>query len=293
VAVYISVPFDNESVPALALGAVLSVSQSVDDVGMPAGHVARTIRALELLARRPRGVAELADELNVHPRTVRRLLEAIVAEGYVLESATWPREYSMTSKVVALAGRILERTTVVTAAAPYVDRLRSHTGETAHLSIPMHAGVVDVIEETGDSAVVAQLRVGQESPYHVTAVGKALLAHLPTQVERLLSAPLEARTTYSLVDPDAVRAELARVRRLGYAVDDRENLIDVRCVAAPVFDHAGAAVAALGISAPAARLGRDKVRVAGAAVIDVAHELSCALGFEAAPTRRAVGEARG
>jgi IclR family KDG regulon transcriptional repressor len=268
---------------------VLSVSQR-DDLRSPTGHVVRTIRTLELLACGPKARAELAAELDVHPRTARRLLGALLDEGYIVESATTPREYSMTAKIVALAGRVLERTTVVAAAAPYVDRLRNRTGETAHLSIPTPTGVVDVIEETGDSAVVAQLRVGQQSLYHVTAVGKALLAHLPSEAERLLSEPLEARTSHSLVDPDAVRAQLARVRRLGYAVDDRENLVDVRCVAAPVFDHAGTAVAALGISAPAARLGRDRVRAAGAAVIDVAGELSRALGFEPTSMRRDGGQ---
>ena len=248
-------------------------------VEAPEGHVARAVRALELVALAPRTRVELADELGVHPRTVRRLLDSLVAEGYVAAEGDAPRTYAATMKVVALAGRVLDRTSLVAVAFPYVTRLRNRTGEAAHLSVPTPSAVMHVIQETGESVVMVKPRVGEQVAYPTTAVGKALLAHLPAQLERVLAAPIEQRTPHTLTDPAALAADLERVRRRGYAVDDREDSPDLRCVAAPVFDHTGEAVAALGVSAPSSRLLRDRVAGVGADVAEVAAALSEALGW--------------
>jgi DNA-binding IclR family transcriptional regulator len=242
-------------------------------------HVARTLRALELLTQRPRSASDVAQALGVHRRTANRLLESLVAEGYVVRPPGGAVEFEATMKIVGLAGRFVDRNDLVQIAFPYVTRLRNLAGEAAHLSVPTDEGVMHLLQETGENVVMVKPRVGELVAYHSTAVGKALLAHSPAIAEKTLSRPLEAFTEHTITDPAELLVELSRIRSRAYAVDELENTLDLRCVAAPVFDHNAEVVAALGISAPALRLQASQVPGAGAAVVEFAASLSEALGF--------------
>ena len=243
------------------------------------GHVARTLRALELLAARPLTQAELAAGLGVHPRTARRLLDSLVAEGYAAASGEGGRpRYAATLKVMGLVGPVLERSDVVQVAAPFVADLRSRTGESAHLSVPREDGVLRVVRESDGNLVTIKARVGELVPFHSTATGKALLAHLPAAFERMRDGGLERRTERTVVDPVDLLLELATIRERGYALDDREHAPDLRCAAAAVFDGAGGPVAALGISAPASRLPARALPELGELVAERARALSGELG---------------
>jgi DNA-binding IclR family transcriptional regulator len=242
-------------------------------------HVARTLHALELLILRASTASEVAQALGVHRRTAHRLLESFVAEGYAARWGPDSAHYEATMKIVGLAGRLLDRTDLAQVAFPYVTRLRNQVDEAAHLSIPVEDGVMHLLQETGGNVVMVKPRVGEIVAYHSTAVGKALLAFEPEAAERRLREPLEAFTENTITNPGELLLELARIRSRAYAVDELENTLDLRCVAAPVFDHTRTPVAALGISAPAVRLTPEHVPAVGVAVAGVAEALSEALGF--------------
>jgi DNA-binding IclR family transcriptional regulator len=249
-------------------------------------HVVRTLRVLEALAERSPTASDLATELEVHPRTIRRLLARLVDEGYATPVPGQRGTHAATLKLVALAGHVLDRTDLVRVAFPYVAQLRNATGEAAHFSIPSDGGVLHLVQETGESVVMVKPRLGEQVPYHCTASGKALLAHLPERVEQVLTAGLPAYTERTLTDPAALLLELTRVRARGYAVDDMELSEDLRCVAAPVRDHTGAAIGCVGVSAPALRLALEDVPLVATSVVEVADAFSRTLGFAA---RRAAG----
>ncbi len=243
-------------------------------------HVLRTLHTLEALAVRPHGATELAEQLEAHPRTIRRLLAKLTEEGYAEPTRT-RGEYTATLKLVALAGHIIERTDIVRVAFPFVARLRNETGEASHFSMPGEDGVLHLVQETGESVVMVKPRLGEQVPYHCTASGKALLAYLPERLERVLSGgPLERYTDHTLVDPADLLLELSRVRELRYAVDDLEQSLDLRCVAAPVFDHTGSVVACVGISAPALRLALEQLPDLASHVVEIAAALSRTFGFD-------------
>jgi DNA-binding IclR family transcriptional regulator len=243
------------------------------------GHVARTLRTLELLAERPRSTAELADELSVHPRTVRRLMSRFITEGYAEGGEPEGREYRATVKVVALAGHVLSRTDLVRVATPYVARLRDLANESAHLSVPRSEAVIHLVREISQNAVVVVPRLGDLVPYHSTAVGKALLAFLPEQEARVGTQPMQRLTDHTIVGLADLLLEIATVRQSGYAVEDLENETTVRGAAAPILDHTSAAIGALGVVAPASRLHSEDLHRIGRTTADLAAELSAALGF--------------
>jgi DNA-binding IclR family transcriptional regulator len=246
---------------------------------LESGHVTRTLRALELLAARPVTPSELATILGIHPRTARRLLDRLVAEGYAAASADGGRpRYAATLKVVGLVGPVLERSDVVRVGAPYVADLRSRTGESAHLSVAREDGVLRVVRESDENVVTIKSRVGELVPFHSTATGKALLAHLPAVFERMRAGGLERKTERTVVAPVDLLLELATIRERGYALDDREHAPDLRCAAAAVFGEAGAPVAALGVSAPASRLPARALAGLGELIAERALALSRELG---------------
>jgi DNA-binding IclR family transcriptional regulator len=241
---------------------------------------ARTMRALELLAQEPRTQAQLATLLGVHAQTARRMLARLEALGYV-RGPDAERRYGLTLKLAAVGANAARRLSLVKIASPYVVRLRNETDETAHLCVPQEDGVMHLVEESGASAALMPTQVGETMPYHSTAAGKAVLAHRPSLVRRLLKDGLRRRTQNTLVDPADLLLALAFVRERGYAHDDCENESDVRCAAAPVFDRAGSVIAAIGVSAPADRLSSERLSVVGEAALAVAGTLSSALGWDA------------
>ena len=216
--------------------------------------------------------------LSVHLRTVRRLLERLVAEGYATKTGV-KGEYTATLRIVTLAGRILDRTDLVRAAFPYVVELRNRSGEASHLSVAAERAVVHLLQETGESVVMVKPNLGEQVPYHCSAVGKVLLAHLPVSRERIASLDFSRQTQRTITDPKAYMTELAAVRQQGYAFDNGEYHDELRCLAAPVFGATGEVIAAIGIQAPASRLKIRQVPAVASIVVGVAGELSAALGY--------------
>jgi DNA-binding IclR family transcriptional regulator len=228
---------------------------------------ARTMQALELLALHPMSAPQVAEALQVHPRTARRLLTRLADEGWLARSQDARRVYSPTTRIVALAGHVLERWRVAEAAGPFVDRLHSELGTAAHLMVPSYRWVLCLVHADGGPASPA---LRELAPCHATAAGKALLAHRESWREDLLGAPLERLTARTLVDAEGLRRDGEAVRRRGYAIEDGEWRAGVRAVAAPVFGAGGGAVAALGAGVP----DGTEIDAAGDLVAGAARDLS-------------------
>jgi DNA-binding IclR family transcriptional regulator len=234
--------------------------------------VTRTMRALEVLAFEPLSAPQLATELQIHPRTARRLLTRLTEEGYVTRSDDVRRRYRPTMRIVALAGQIVEHAELTRTAARFVDRLHERSGGVAHLMVPSYRDVLCLVHRANTDRP-ARPQLGELVPTHCTAPGKALLAHRDAWRESVLGAPLEAHTARTITDPNALRAEVAIIRERGYAIEDCEHHDGERAVAAPVFSS-GEAVAALTATAPPAR-ALDEL---GPVVAAMARALSAELG---------------
>jgi IclR family transcriptional regulator, acetate operon repressor len=251
-------------------------------------HVGRTLRALELISIAPRSQAELARQLGVHPRTVRRLLARLEAEGFASRVPGARSEYSATLKIVTLAGHVLERADFARSARPFVTHLQTEIGEAAFLAVPADDSTIHILYEPARTDVSVRSRLGEKVPYHCSAFGKALLAHLPERLEELIAHPLARFTDRTITDPAELLLQLAEVRRRGWSEDNGEYASDVRSVAAPVFDHTHRVKAAVGISAPAHRIGEHELQQIGPVVAVAAVSLSNALGFVTGHVNRPV-----
>ena len=219
--------------------------------------VTRTMQAIEVLAFQPCSAPQVAGALKVHPRTARRLLNKLVAEGWLTRSEGRRRIYAPTMRIVALAAQLAERDPLALAARPAVTRLHEETGLTAHLAIPSYRSTLCLVHRAGGPDARPQLR--ELVPVHATAPGKVLLAFRDPWRADVLDRPLEPVTARTLVDAAELEAEAARIAERGHAVEDGEFLPGLRGVAVPVRDASGAVSAALAVAGPDTDLEPDLV----------------------------------
>jgi DNA-binding IclR family transcriptional regulator len=173
-------------------------------------------------------------------------------------------------------------------ARPHLERLAAAAGETAHLCI-LDDGEVLYLEKVEPTRTVrVPSSVGQRNPAHCTAVGKALLAHLPeAEVDVVIRRRgLKSFTPNTITSPTLLKRELKAVRERGYAVDDEEIDEGLRCIGAPVRDASGRVVASMSIAGPAFRIGKGKIPPLANLVMSVADRLSREIGYRPQRTSR-------
>lgn len=262
-------------------GAASTVSQREAAKGVPVQSVSRAFGLLSRVAERPAGLslAELASLSELAPSTTHRLLNSMRACGFV-EFDERTGLWGIGLQAFAVGSAYLNRRDFIAEARPVLKALVQQTGETANLAV-LHGGqhvFVSQIECQQVMRMVAQL--GKPGAAHASGVGKALLSErTAAEVDAVIKRHgLPQLTDYTLTERAAFHAELDRVRLVGYAVDDQEQLLGMRCVAANVYDETGAAVAAISISGPSVRLNDAEVVAASDSVRNAAAELTRKIG---------------
>ncbi|WP_324094162.1 IclR family transcriptional regulator [Candidatus Binatus sp.] len=170
-------------------------------------------------------------------------------------------------------------------AHPTLEHLATVSGETAHLCVLDGSDVVYVAKVECTRTLRIPSAVGQRNPAYCTGVGKAILAFLtPEQIESYIaSTPLKPFTRKTLISSKELKANLGQVTVQGYAVDDQEREEGVRCVAAPVRDHAGEVIAAISIAGPSIRVTKERIAGLASHVVQAADEISAAIGYRVMP----------
>jgi DNA-binding IclR family transcriptional regulator len=193
-------------------------------------------------------------------------------------------------RLFELGSRAVARVDVRERAEPFLRRLVVETGETAHIALLSGGEMLSVINVESRKKLRTPTTVGGRTPVHCTAVGKAVLAYLPDHELELLLARLrfERFTRRTITTRRALRAELDRVRALGYAVDNEEIEEGLRCVGAPIRDSAGRVAAAISVAGPVFRMTDERLPELSRSVVEAARDLSADLGYS--EERRAVAK---
>jgi IclR family KDG regulon transcriptional repressor len=248
----------------------------------PVKAVIKTMGLLEALAlEKELGVTELAECAGIHKSTVYRFLNSLKDLGYVHQNVS-NEKYSLTLKLFELGSYVLGRMELWEQAHPILEQLAEQTHETIHLAVLDDGRLVYLgkIESTQALRVSMSSRIGQSAPTYCTGVGKLLLAHLPPeQLERILAREgLKRFTDHTITDRSLLSKELESVRQYGFALDDEEHEIGVRCVAAAVRNNHGSTIAALSISMPSVRLPDSEIPRYRELVTKAAEEISRKIG---------------
>lgn len=244
--------------------------------------VARSFDLLEALAGPGElGLVELAGRAGLQPSTAHRLLATLTERGYTLQSAESGR-YLLGYKLLELASFVNARTTYLRALArPYLASVQRITGETATLSVLELPNVVFLDQVEGTRSVRMFTQVGLGVPAHTSASGKAILAfQQPAALDAICDGGLVRITARTIATRAELEAELARIRRRGYAIDNEEHEEGVSCVAAPIFGFEGDVRAAISVSAPTQRVHSADTAELGELLAGRAAEISRALGHK-------------
>lgn len=246
-------------------------------------------RALDLLdALESNGTLSLTEAsaiTGINKVTTLRVLANLAERGYVERDPTSLR-YRLGLRLLKLSARLAEGIDLRTLARPLLYVLQAASKETVNLAVPGNAGItyIDILESGSGLRMAA--KVGSQDSYHSTAVGKAMLAYMaPERSERLMArSRLSRKTAKTITDPAVLRSELRRIRARGYAIDDEENEVGARCVAAPIFDHTSELVGAVSVSGPTSRLPAARLREFGPRVRALTQEISTRMGYRALET---------
>lgn len=168
----------------------------------------------------------------------------------------------------------------------FVTELREEINETVMLGVPVGSEIMYVRVAQSRQAVRIDADMGMRVPYHCTALGRAVLAFQPAaSIAALTAGPLIARTLKTVIEPERLAKQIAGVRRLGYAVEDEENELGMRAVAAPVFDAHAQVVGALAIAGPVQRLSLKNLNGLIDPLVSTSRAISTRLGYRGSAGR--------
>ena len=241
----------------------------------------RAIQILEHLSKAQDGMqlSQIAQEMKQSPATLYRVLVTFEGRGLV-EFDPDRQVWNVGPKAFVIGARYLRRTSLVERARPVLRKLKEQTGETANLGIEKSGQVLFLSQIETYQNIRAFFPPGTLSPMHASGIGKALLAQMDEAQFNRWSRHniLKPFTRFTIAEKGQLKDELARIKRNGFALDNEEKNIGMRCIAAPVFDMNGEAVAAISVSGPTSRIDQEAIEALSSAVIAAAKTLTQALG---------------
>ncbi len=252
----------------------------------PATAVDRALAILETIAEGTDGLtnSEISRQLRIPKSTASYILRCLERRGYLYREAEGGK-YRLGLKVLDLSHGALKGLNLRDLARPVLHALVDRVNLTAHLAILERGEAVYIERVEAPGFIKMDTWVGRRMYVHSTSIGKVLTAWQPREeVEKILAEHgLKKRTPKTITVASKFLHELDRVRNLGYAIDDEENSTGVRCIAAPVFNTAGAVEAAVGVSGTIAMVNAGTMPKIIDSVKEAARKLSAQLGYSPHP----------
>jgi DNA-binding IclR family transcriptional regulator len=251
----------------------------------PVGVITKVLAILELLDHAPDGLQlrELAEKTGLNKSTLHRFASHLESEAYLFRDQSGT--YTLGPKLTRLGGGISFQATLCNISRPAVERLWKSTGETINLAVLDGADVlyIDVLETAHTFRLVSQ--VGLRRPFHCTSLGKAIVANMDDERmrEKLFSniSFADATTPKSITSLGRLKRELANIRKRGYALDEGEAVMGIRCLGAAILGADGKTIAALSVSGPMVRVTKDRLPFFAEELREAVSEISKRVGYRA------------
>lgn len=238
--------------------------------------VIRALSLLDIMADSPGEctLGEISEQARLPSSTVHRLLTSLIQVGYVTQDPVTNR-YGLGNTLIRLSHVAVRKHNLIRIARPWLEKMAAQTGETVNLTARFEDSVIQLDHVDSPNMLRVSYPAGERFPLHASASGKVFLAYLPQgEFDRFLARTPEAFTAATVVKPEELESEIATTRARGYALDDAERELGVRCVAAPVFNSLGHVDAAISISGPSVRISLERLHELAGDLVNVAYEIS-------------------
>jgi DNA-binding IclR family transcriptional regulator len=251
----------------------------------PMKSLNRALDLIEIIAERGGiGVRELSKTAGLPPASTHRIVAALVTRGYLSKDER-SHHYTLSPKFLILGDKVQQQIDIVAIARPFLEKLMAETRENTNLCVRDGHHVI-YIDHVGspDHHLRAFTKLGGKAPLYASGVGKVFLSGFSRRrlQQYLDRVDLQPFTPHTVTTVSKLIDELNTIRRKGYAVDNQEKEIGVRCVAAPIKNHEGRIQAAISVSGAAQRLTAKRLPALGRLVVDTGRLLSAAIGHEQA-----------
>lgn len=244
--------------------------------------VDRALSILELLADHDEGLGttEIGSLLDLHKSTVHRLLGTLIYKDYVTQDQA-SRKYKTTYKLYELGSKILGEKDLLSVSKQHTEELMKKINEVVHLVVRDGIYTVYIDKVEADNTIRMASTIGRRAPLYSTSVGKAMMAYMPLEKVDAIwkDSQVEKFTPNTIDDYGEFLEELEKVSKLGYAEDDEENEMGVRCLGAPIFNRTGQVEGAISISGPTIRVTKTRAKEIGPIVRRYADRISRELGY--------------
>ncbi|HEY4387922.1 MAG TPA: IclR family transcriptional regulator [Ktedonobacteraceae bacterium] len=241
--------------------------------------VERTFRIIESLATAdgPQRLSELSATLKIPKTTVLMILTTLENLGYIQKRGDG--KFQLSTKLFELGSK---GNSLKELAHHDLELLAEEVKLTVHLSVLQEKENITIDKVNGPGFIQFSTYIGKRQAFHVTSSGKAMLAHLSQeQVASLLAHHEQTMfTSNTILDLSALHAELSHVREQGYAVDDQEEDVGVRCVGVPIFNATNQVIGAVSVTAVLSELPITSIPAVAIAVKKTAASISHKLGFQ-------------
>lgn len=244
--------------------------------------VDRAIDILELfLTNGPSlSLKEISSSLSLAKSTTHGLIKTLEKRGFI-EQDLKDQEYRLGLRAFELGNKVADTMDINKIAYPYLQDLVEEFNETVHLVLLSGNEGVYVEKKEGEGALRMYSQVGKRAPLYCTGVGKAILAFLPEEkIDSILShSKLDARTQKTITDEKKLKEHLYETKVRGYAFDDEEIELGLKCVGAPIFNHKGEPIASISCAGPSTRFENKRLITIGLAVKNAGLQISKRLGY--------------
>lgn len=246
--------------------------------------VEKVFQIIEVMAsnKGPIKLQEVSQKLGLPASTVLRFLKTMMLSGYVNQDPE-TQKYSLSMKFCHIGYLVSCQISIRNVIRPYLVELADRCQESACLAIDQDMMVVYVdVVDGPDNMLKTMQRIGKRAPLHSTGVGKALLIDYSNhEIEHMIKERgLTPLTPNTITTKEDLIAELEKIRKKGYAIDDEECEIGARCVAAPIWDYTGRVVAGISVSGPVSRMNIEKIEYVQTIIKEIASKASQKLGYK-------------
>jgi len=250
--------------------------------------IEKALDLLELLSdnKKEMGITEINKELHMGLSTIHRILTTLKCRGYIVQNQQTSK-YMLGVKLFVLGCKVQNTTNLVKKLIPFLQRLSQNTVEAINLGILKGKNVVCIYRIESKEILKTDVVIGTEFPAHCTATGKVLLAFLSEQEFMMLyyndDEKLPICTPNSISSVKELKKYIKKVKKQGYAIDEGEFKIGINCIAVPIINNVGKAIAAISIAGPAIRFNLSKMKKIKSTLIALSQSKKVDSGLEQSP----------